>query len=169
MTAVDPKRSFVSNLEFVIPGMVKKRSKRFWAGMVLAPLPMVTFLVAASALVSGISMISIAYVLIGCLIVWVPMFASLAVLRLTSWSSLRARLGLMFALTFIPMLSVYKFYEFDPDASFSYEINNGGTHLIEFSVAGVVIALIVGLINVLCMWIAWSVDVRPRTDPASDS
>lgn len=139
----------------------KRRGKRFWAGVILSSTPMVICLLVVKALGSGISIVALVFALTACLVVWVPLSVSCVVLRLMSWSRLRAHLGVMFAVTFVPMLTVYKFFDFDPDASLSWHINNSGTQLIEFSVAGVIIAVMVGLINVLCMWIFWLIAVRP--------
>ena len=130
---------------------------------------MVICLAVADVLLSGASKVTIVFALIACLVVWIPLAISRIALRLMSWSSPKAHLSAMFALTFIPMLGVYKFYEFDPDASLSYQINDGGTQLIEFSVAGVVIALIAGLINVFCMWIFWLIALRPSEGPSATS
>ena len=145
----------------------KTRRQQFWAGAILSPIPMVFCLVAIDALIGGISMVTLVFALIACVMVWVPLVVSRALLRLTSWSSLKANLGVMFVVTFIPMLSVYRFHEFDPDARFSYEVNNSRTELIEFSVAGIVIALIAGLINMLCMWIFWRISIRPSRGPSA--
>lgn len=126
---------------------------RLWVAAIWSALPMVICLVVADVLLNGPSKVTIVFALIACLVVWIPLAISRIVLRMMSWSSPKAHLRAMFAITFVPMLGVYKFYEFDPDASFSYQVNEGGRHFIEFSVTGVVISLIAGLINVLCMWV----------------
>ena len=146
------------------PESPKRRGHQFWTGAILSPLPMVICLVVADALIGGISTVTVAFALIACVVVWVPLFVSRALLRVTSWSSLKANLSVMFVVSFIPMLSVYRFHEFNPDARLAYEINNRGTQLIEFSVTGIVIAVMAGLINMLCMWIFWRFSVRSSED-----
>lgn len=66
----------------------------------------------------------------------------------------------MFVVTFVPMLSIYHFVEFIPDASFSYQLNDSSPRVVEFAVAGVFIAAITALINAACMSIFWLIAVR---------
>ncbi len=115
---------------------------------------------AGAALTVGISWTIVVFVVIGYLVVWVPLLVTCGLLRLASWQSLKAHLGVMFTVTFLPMLTVYKFAEFSPDSTFSYEINDNGSQVVEFALAGVVIAVIVALINVACMSIYWRVAAR---------
>jgi len=137
-----------------------KRGRQIWFGTLLAPLPMVICWLAAEALTSGISWTIVAFGVIGYLVVWVPLLVSRGLLRLASWRSRKAHLGVMFTVTFLPMLTVYKFAEFSPDSTFSYEINDNSPQIVEFAVAGVVIAAIVALVNMACMSIYWSIAVR---------
>lgn len=129
-------------------------------GALLAPLPMVIFWLAAVALMVGISWTIVFFGVIGYLLVWVPLLVSRGLLRLVSWSSLEAHLGVMFTATFLPLLSVYKFAEFNPDITFSYEINDNTPQVVKFAPTSVVIAALVALVNMACISIYGNIAVR---------
>lgn len=103
------------------------------------------------------------FVIVGYAFVLIPLLISKGILRLASWESRRAHFWGMFVVTFVPMLSVYHFIEFEPDMSFAYEVNSGGTQIIEFAVTGALIAAFVGLLNAGCMMIYYRIAVRDNS------
>ncbi len=100
--------------------------------------------------------------------VLIPLGLAKGALFLLSRTSLTAHVVAMFLITFIPMLSVYFFVDFIPDARFALDVNDSETVNAEFSIAGVLIALFCGLVNALLMAVYWRIAVRD-TDDAADT
>lgn len=136
-------------------------------GIFVAPLPMGICWAAYDGFTNGVTHLTAVLVVVAYFLVWIPLILSRIFLRLMAWGSRRAHLVVMFTITFLPMLSVYKFAAFRPDATLSYEINEGGKQVVEFAVAGVVLAAFVALINAVCMLIYWLVVHQNRIANAS--
>ena len=146
--------------------MSADRFIRVWSGVFLAPLPTVIIVLLAVALAVGFSVSAVVWVVLAYVLTWVPMVVSYVLLRLLSWRSLRAYASVMFTVTFLPMLSVYWFHSFAPDARLSLNLSDGSTEVTEFSVTGAVIALVVAAVNAACMALFWRLSVRACADTA---
>ena len=130
--------------------------------LVVAPLPMAFATAAFEVFMSDSSpgIIVFGFAVVGYAFVLLPLLVSKGFLYLTSWRSRRAHLWVMFIVTFIPMLSIYRFVEFETDMSFSYEVNDGGTQVIEFAIAGVLLAAFMAFLNAVSMLLFWHLAVR---------
>ncbi len=128
--------------------------------MFLAPLPMVVIALLAVAATVGFTVSAVVWMVLAYVLVWVPMVASYVLLRLLSWRSLRSYVSVMFTVTFLPMLSIYWFQSFEPDARLSFSLSDGGVQVSEFSVAGAVIAFVVAAVNAACMALFWRLSVK---------
>ena len=135
-------------------------------GLVAAPLPLaILFLIfVPPPEESSLGTWAISSLILLYPFVLIPMGLAKGALLLLSRTSLTAHVVAMFLITFVPMLSIYFFVDFIPDARFSLDVNDSETVNAEFSVAGVLIALFCGLVNALLMAVYWRIAVRGSND-----
>lgn len=137
-------------------------------GVLIAPLPFVMLYLIPLWLSGDLPDGLPSYIVLLYVLALIPLGIIKGILKLKKWRSFRTHFWVTFVLVFIPMLSVYWWSDFIPDASFSYEINGNRSEVFEFSIAGVFVAAITGFVFAACMSIFWFITVKWR-DQAMDS
>ena len=136
------------------------RTGKVWLGTFAAPLPLVIVTLVIVALTVGISETALGFIVIGYLVVLIPLAVSYGILRLTSWRGIGAYAGVMFAVTFLPMLGIYQFLEFTPDSRITVEFDDGVERNVNLAMLGVILSGVVGLLNSAGMAIFWFFAIR---------
>jgi hypothetical protein len=137
--------------------MQQRKTSSLLLGLFVSPLPMalISLLIAVYSGDLSETFIVVGFVVVGYAFVLIPLLITKGILRLASWRGLRAHFGVMFVVTFIPMLSVYKFVDFVPDVDFSFQTNSNSPQVVEFAITGVLIAALMALLNSACISVFW--------------
>ena len=134
-------------------------------GIFATPLPMVlSFFVVMVAIGERMDASIILFsTLLVFVVIWVLILISKGILLFTPWQSRGAHLTVMFVTTMIPLLW-FDDIELEPDAGFSYQLNDGPVQTFDFAIGGIIAMALIALISAMCMWVFWRLFVRGRAE-----
>lgn len=122
--------------------------------------------IVALALTIGLSETLAVFVAVIYALVLIPLAVAYGLLRWLGWQSLLAHAMTMFLVTFLAVAISWHF-SVSEDSNLTVEFDDGVDRPLPLPVAGAILALLVGLIETVCMIVFWLVAMRGRNGAAT--
>ena len=141
---------------------MNSQTRGYWIGALAAPLPFVLLTIVALTLTIGLSETLAVFVAVIYALVLIPLAIAYGLLRWLGWQSLLAHATTMFLITFLTVALSWHF-SVSEDSNLTVELDDGVDRPLPLPVAGAILALLVGLIETLCMTVFWLIAIRGRS------
>ncbi len=135
-------------------------TRKYWVGALAAPLPFVLLAIVVLALTVGLSETLLVIAGIIYAIVLLPLAGAHGLASLLQRRSLLAYTAAMFLVSFLPVAIGWQFIPFGEDSNLAIEFDDGVERPVPLPLAGVLLALIFGLVETLCVTVFWLVAIR---------
>ncbi|MEO1202108.1 MAG: hypothetical protein AAFX10_05350 [Pseudomonadota bacterium] len=134
--------------------------RNYLVGALAAPLPFVLAAIIVLALTVGLSETLLVFTGIIYALVLLPLAAAHGFASLLERRSLLAYAAAMFLVSFLPVAIGWQFVPFGEDSNLAIEFDDGVERPVPLPLAGVLLALVLALVNTVCMVIFWFIAVR---------